>query len=210
MSSFRPLLLSALALSALPALAQAPAKALNAVSAKDLLAHIKTLASDEFEGRAPGTAGETRTVAYIGQEFKKLGLKPGNPDGSWVQAVPMRGQKPAPSFSYTIAGKQVALNFPTDYVAHSTSQPATVKVNNSEIVFVGYGARIRLGRLQGRGRARQNAADADQRPGHSRSEQPGRAGPGHVQRQGHDLLRPLDLQIRDRRQAGRGRRDDHS
>jgi hypothetical protein len=49
-----------LALGALPALAQAPAKALNAVSAKDLLEHIKTLASDEFEGRAPGTAGEAK------------------------------------------------------------------------------------------------------------------------------------------------------
>jgi len=139
MSSFRPLLFSTFALAALPALAQAPAKALNAISTKDLLEHIKTLASDEFEGRAPGTAGETKTVAYIEQEFKKLGLKPGNPDGSWVQAVPMRGQKPTPSFSYTIGGKQVALSFPNDYVAHSTSQPATVNVNNSEIVFVGYG-----------------------------------------------------------------------
>ncbi|NVM75888.1 Zn-dependent M28 family amino/carboxypeptidase [Duganella sp. SG902] len=78
-------------------------------------------------------------MAYIQQEFKKLGLKPGNPDGSWVQAVPMRGQKPTPSFSYTINGQKVALNFPDDYVAHSTSQPATVNVNNSEIVFVGYG-----------------------------------------------------------------------
>ncbi|MHA4869143.1 M20/M25/M40 family metallo-hydrolase [Duganella sp. PWIR1] len=139
MSSFRPLLLSALALSALPALAQAPAKALNAISAKDLLEHIQTLASDDFEGRAPGTAGETKTVAYIQQEFRKLGLKPGNPDGSWVQAVPMRGQKPTPSFSYTIGGQKVALSFPNDYVAHSTSQPTSVNVNNSEIVFVGYG-----------------------------------------------------------------------
>ncbi len=139
MSPIRPLLLSALVLSALPALAQAPAKALDAISSKDLLEHIKTLASNEFEGRAPGTAGETRTVAYIQQEFKKLGLKPGNPDGSWVQAVPMRGQKPTPSFSYTINGQKVALNFPDDYVAHSTSQPTTVNVNNSDIVFVGYG-----------------------------------------------------------------------
>jgi Zn-dependent M28 family amino/carboxypeptidase len=139
MSPLRPLLLSALALSALPALAQAPVKALNAISAQDLTEHIKTLASDEFEGRAPGTPGEANTVAYLQAEFRKLGLKPGNPDGSWVQAVPMRGQKPSPSFSYTIAGKKVALKFEDDYVAHSTSQPSTVNVNNSEIVFVGYG-----------------------------------------------------------------------
>ncbi|MRW90827.1 M20/M25/M40 family metallo-hydrolase [Duganella sp. FT80W] len=139
MPSCRPLLFSALALSALPAYAQAPAKALNTISSQDLLAHIKVLSSDTFEGRAPGTAGEEKSVAYIQQQFKKLGLKPGNPDGSWVQAVPMRGQKPTPSFSYTIGGQKVALNFPDDYVAHSTSQPASVAVQNSDIVFVGYG-----------------------------------------------------------------------
>ena len=139
MSTLRPLLFSALALAAVPTLAQAPAEALAAVSAEDLLDHIKTLASDEFEGRAPGSAGEAKTVAYLEQEFKKLGLKPGNPNGSWVQPVPMRGMTPAPSFTYTIGGKTVALNFPEDYVAHSTSQPAKVAVDKSEIVFVGYG-----------------------------------------------------------------------
>jgi Zn-dependent M28 family amino/carboxypeptidase len=139
MSTLRPLLFSALALAAVPTLAQAPAKALAAVSAEDLLDHIKVLASDDFEGRAPGSPGEAKTVAYLEQEFKKLGLKPGNPNGSWVQPVPMRGMTPAPSFSYTIGGKAVALSFPDDYVAHSTSQPATVGVDKSEIVFVGYG-----------------------------------------------------------------------
>jgi Zn-dependent M28 family amino/carboxypeptidase len=139
MSTIRPLLLTTLALAAIPVFAQAPAKALAAVSEKDLLAHIKTLASDEFEGRAPGSPGEVKTVAYLQQEFKKLGLKPGNPNGSWIQPVPMRGLTPTPSFSYTIAGKKVTLSFPDDYVAHSTSQPASVSVADSEIVFVGYG-----------------------------------------------------------------------
>ena len=139
MPTIRPLLLTTLALAAAPVFAQAPAKALAAVSEKDLLAHIKTLASDEFEGRAPGSPGEVKTVAYLEREFKKLGLKPGNPNGTWVQPVPMRGLKPTPSFSYTIAGKKVGLNFPDDYVAHSTSQPNSVNVANSEIVFVGYG-----------------------------------------------------------------------
>jgi Zn-dependent M28 family amino/carboxypeptidase len=139
MPSIRPLLFSTLALAAAPLFAQAPAKALNAVSAQDLLGHIKTLASDEFEGRAPGSAGEAKTVAYLEQEFKKLGLKPGNPNGGWTQAVPMRGLKPTPSFSYQIGGKTVALNFPEDYVAHSTSKPTSVNISNSEIVFVGYG-----------------------------------------------------------------------
>ena len=65
MSTLRPLLFSALALAAVPTLAQAPAEALAAVSAEDLLTHIKTLASDDFEGRAPGTVGEAKTVAYL-------------------------------------------------------------------------------------------------------------------------------------------------
>jgi Zn-dependent M28 family amino/carboxypeptidase len=139
MTNTRPLLFSVLALAVAPACAQAPVKALGAISAPEILGHITTLASDEFEGRAPGSPGETKTVAYIEQQFKKLGLKPGNPNGSWIQAVPMRGLKPTPAFSYQVGGKTVALNFPEDYVAHSTSQPTSVNVANSEIVFVGYG-----------------------------------------------------------------------
>ncbi|GJJ04808.1 hypothetical protein RugamoR64_53460 [Duganella rhizosphaerae] len=139
MTTLRPLLFTALALAAGAACAQAPARALASVSPQELLDHIRTLASDDFEGRAPGSPGEAKTVAYLEQQFKKLGLKPGNPNGGWTQAVPMRGLQPTPSFSYTIGGQTVALNFPEDYVAHSTSQPTSVSVDNSEIVFVGYG-----------------------------------------------------------------------
>lgn len=55
------------------------------IAADGLLRHIKVLSSDEFEGRAPGTQGEERSVDYITAQFKELGLKPGNPDGSYVQ-----------------------------------------------------------------------------------------------------------------------------
>jgi len=48
-----------------------------AISATEYQRHIVTLASDEFEGRKPGTAGERKTVDYLVAEFKKLGLKPG-------------------------------------------------------------------------------------------------------------------------------------
>ena len=54
--------------------------ALQAITPDGLLAHIKVLASDEFEGRAPGTKGEDLSVKYIIDQFKKIGLKPGNPD----------------------------------------------------------------------------------------------------------------------------------
>ena len=62
--------------------------ALEAITPDGLLAHIKILASDEFEGRAPGTKGEELSVKYISDQFKQIGLKPGNPDGSYVQEVP--------------------------------------------------------------------------------------------------------------------------
>jgi len=119
--------------------AQAPAAALKAISEQGLLAHIKVLASDDFEGRAPGSDGERKTVAYLEQQFKQLGLKPGNPDGTYVQKVPMRGQTPMPTFSYTVAGKTVPLRFPDDYVAHSTAMQTQVAIPSSDIVFVGYG-----------------------------------------------------------------------
>src|SRR6186997_2008791 len=53
-----------------------------------VLAHTKALSSDEFEGRLPGTKGEQLTVAYLVDQFKKAGLKPGNPNGSYTQKVP--------------------------------------------------------------------------------------------------------------------------
>jgi hypothetical protein len=62
--------------------------ALEAITPDGLLAHIKILAADQFEGRAPGTKGEELSVKYISDQFKQVGLKPGNPDGSYVQEVP--------------------------------------------------------------------------------------------------------------------------
>src|SRR5262249_28866288 len=78
--------------------------ALESVSSGDLLRHIKTLASDEFEGRAPGTKGEELTVNYLTEQFKRLGLKPGAPDGSYAQKVPLVGYAPQPSVSFTVGG----------------------------------------------------------------------------------------------------------
>src|ERR1022692_2077290 len=64
--------------------------ALDAITPDSLLAHIKVLASDEFEGRAPGTQGEELSVNYISEQFARIGLKPGNPDAdSGRSAVPL-------------------------------------------------------------------------------------------------------------------------
>jgi Zn-dependent M28 family amino/carboxypeptidase len=113
--------------------------ALDAITADGLLAHIKTLASDEFEGRAPGSKGEELSIKYIADQFKTIGLKPGNPDGTYFQEVPLAGIKSAPTASFVVGEQTTTLNYPDDYVASSARLQEQIKVNNSDIVFVGYG-----------------------------------------------------------------------
>lgn len=113
----------------------APAKADGAA----LLRHITALASDEFEGRAPATRGEAVTIAYLQDEFKKMGLQPGNPDGSYLQKVPLVYMQPSPTLYYMAGGKATVLSFPADYVAWTPRTERKVSVAHSELVFVGYG-----------------------------------------------------------------------
>src|SRR5471032_3108268 len=116
-----------------------PKTASDAITAADLLKHIKVLASDEFEGRAPGSKGEELSVKYISEQFKALGLKPGNPNGSYTQEVPLAGITTVSTASFTVAGKTTTLKFPDDYVASSARLQPEVKAENTDIVFVGYG-----------------------------------------------------------------------
>ena len=66
-----------------------------------ILEHTKTLSSDAFEGRAPGSKGEDFTVAYIADQFRKAGLKPGNTDGTFTQKVPLIGITADPNVTLT-------------------------------------------------------------------------------------------------------------
>ena len=113
--------------------------AMEAITPDGLLAHIKVLASDEFEGRAPGTKGEELSVKYISDQFKKIGLKPGNPDGTYTQEVPLAGIKSEPRMSFTIGDKTIDLKYPDDFVASSARLQPEIKVDKSDVVFVGYG-----------------------------------------------------------------------
>ncbi|NDK56769.1 M28 family metallopeptidase [Pontibacter fetidus] len=113
--------------------------ALKSITTTDILNHTKVLASDAFEGRGPGTRGEDSTVNYLTRQFKKMGLKPGNPNGTYVQDVPMFGFTAQPKASFTAGSKTINLNFPDDYVAVSRRFVPTVDVKNSDMVFVGYG-----------------------------------------------------------------------
>ena len=113
--------------------------AARAISADSLLQHIKDLSADSMEGRAPGTPGEEKTVAYLVRQFQALGLKPGNPDGTFLQNVDLIGYKAHPTASFTAGGKTVALRYPDDYIANSRHNRAETKVPSSDVVFVGYG-----------------------------------------------------------------------
>jgi Zn-dependent M28 family amino/carboxypeptidase len=112
----------------------------NAINAADFAEHVKVLASDEFEGRAPGSAGEEKTVQYLEAQFKRMGLKPGNGD-SYFQTVPMVETTADETTELKIdaKGKPHALKFGTDMVVGTRTGRNEVKIDDSDLVFVGYG-----------------------------------------------------------------------
>ena len=102
--------------------------------------HIERLASDEFQGRMPLTEGEVITINYLKEEFEKLGLQPGNVD-SYFQDVPLVEITGTPSQKMTISGhnKDFDLKYLTDFVAVTLKTDNEVRLENSELVFAGYG-----------------------------------------------------------------------
>ena len=134
-----------------------PSAALEALSGENVLGHIKVLASDAFEGRGPGTPGEQKTVAYLTDQFRSIGLKPGHPDGGFVQDVPLIGFRATEtSGSIRFGDRTIDLRSSDDWVGLSRrysramdelrrpgagpALPAsTIDLKASEVVFVGYG-----------------------------------------------------------------------
>ena len=89
---------------------------LEKIEASRILDHVKKLASDEFEGRAPGTRGEDLTVKYLVEQFKATGASPGNPNGTYIQNVPLVGYRTTPKIDLTVRGKAVPFTFLDDFV----------------------------------------------------------------------------------------------
>ena len=120
---------------ALPAPVRAPA-----ISVNTLKTVTRTLSSDAYEGRAPTTAGEEKTVAYLIDQMRRAGLKPGN-EGSWTQDVPMVEITAAPDMALSIEGGARPLRFAykTDMIASTYRVVPQVNIADSEMVFVGYG-----------------------------------------------------------------------
>ncbi|QJB70582.1 M28 family peptidase [Parasphingorhabdus halotolerans] len=120
--------------------ADMPEIAAPELSVETMKSITEELSSDAYEGRAPGTAGEEKTLALLTKKFADAGLEPGNGD-SWYQDVPLVGITATKTSPLTIKGKDANLsfNFGSDYVFTSYQEQAKIDITDSEMVFVGYG-----------------------------------------------------------------------
>jgi Zn-dependent M28 family amino/carboxypeptidase len=132
---------------AAPALAQSaplttPAEktASQAINAGVLRAHVRFLANDLLEGRGPGTRGDALAQAYIASQFEELGLKPAGQNGSYLQSFELVGINGHPqTMTFTTKAGRTELKFLEDFIAVSGVQAENAALEESELVFVGYG-----------------------------------------------------------------------
>jgi hypothetical protein len=155
--------------------------------------HIAALASDDFEGRKPGTSGEEKTVEYIRRQFAEAGLKPGH-GTTFFQSVPLVEITAAPDTTLTLerAGTKRELKYAQDMVVWTKRVVAQSSIDNSLLVFVGYGIvapEYDWDDYAAAGHQGQNGRHPGQRPGLCNR------GPEAVSRPRDDLSRPLDLQV---------------
>jgi Zn-dependent M28 family amino/carboxypeptidase len=120
---------------------QVPLASMPKIDQQKILEHIKVLSSDEFEGRAPGTKGDELSVKYIQDQFKQLNLKPGNPDGTYVQKVPLVGivGTPVKPLTVTKGAQKQTVKWADEVVAWTKHVADGASVENSDVVFAGYG-----------------------------------------------------------------------
>lgn len=135
----RPLAFSLALLAVLPTATQAlPGGGINA---KALAEHIRVLSSDEFEGRAPATPGEEKTIAYLSEQFERAGLEPGGDNGTWTQQVTLvRSEIEGPVSARFDVGDQRRELVNSEDIAVESLHPATrVELERVPLVFAGYG-----------------------------------------------------------------------
>ena len=188
--------------------AAASSAAAQSIDPARLSAHIKVLASDAFEGRGPGTPGETKTIAYVAGQFKAEGLSPAGDGGGWTQAVTLRSFHPVGEVrtSVTIAGQVRPLKWLDEIVTRTLLPISHLTVKNAPLIFVGYGVSAperKWDDFKGVDLHGKIAVVLVNDPDFELA--PGDALFGPFRRQGRDLLRPLDLQVRGVGEAWRGR-----
>src|SRR5215467_2062217 len=120
--------------------AAAGSPSFNTITADKVMSHIKALSSDQFEGRSPGTHGEDLSINYIANQFKQMGLSPGNTDGTYFQKVPLASitANPGASLQFKTPAKELKLKMGDDYIAW-TEHFAEEASMDAPMVFVGYG-----------------------------------------------------------------------
>jgi Zn-dependent M28 family amino/carboxypeptidase len=114
--------------------------AMATITADEIREHVVVLGSDEFEGRFPGTPGEQRTIEYLRTEAERIGLQPGAGDG-WFQEVQLVSITADPRMTLSFSGadglRQYA--YGTDFITWTTRVVEQVELEDSELIFVGYG-----------------------------------------------------------------------
>ena len=112
----------------------------DAINAESLMNRIQLLSSDAFEGRAPGSAGEEKTVEYLIESFRSFGLASGSPDGSFIQQVPLVSLTPTTLNPVVVKKGTVTAELePKVDIAASTQRVEERVEAEGELVFVGYG-----------------------------------------------------------------------
>lgn len=115
-------------------------KNLTEVTIQDIQKHIAEISSDEYKGRKPFTEGERKTVTYLEDQLKSMGVSPGNGD-SFIQQVPLVEitGKPGETMSFRSANQAIDLELRKDFVGYTERIEDTVSIHNSEVIFCGFG-----------------------------------------------------------------------
>ena len=118
-----------------------PASAQSEIDAANLTETVRTLASDQFQGRAPGTVGEERTIGYLIGRLEAMGLEPAGVDGGWTQPVPLLHTRlgSPEKLAFDRKGAATPLTFGTDIYVSTLQPKDKAVVANAPMVFVGYG-----------------------------------------------------------------------
>ena len=168
-------------------------------------APIRFLASDLLEGRGPGTRGDELARLYLQTQLEGMGFQPAFANGAWQQPFDIVGLTGAFPKTWSFAGKggKVDLGYRVDYIAASGQQAPQVSVSNAELVFVGYGIQapeFQWDDFKGANLAGKVLVMMNNDPDWDPKLFAGKRAP---------VLRPLGLQVRERRAPGRRGRHHH-
>jgi len=121
--------------------APAFAQTAPAIDSANLTDTVRTLASDQFQGRAPGTVGEERTIGYLIGRLQALGLEPAGPNGGWTQPVPLLHTRlgTPTTLAFDRGGTVTPLRLGTDIYVSSQQSKDVAAIAGAPMIFVGYG-----------------------------------------------------------------------